>query len=93
MKESLRLENIELTHQPTHEDVTSVICPSSEELIAFSMFALKFHLKIDIKELSLTNSKSGKDLPKKVITSTNYLKISVPAGFAIITRGKERIFL
>lgn len=29
------------------------------------MFALKFHLKIDIKELSFTNSKSGKDLPKE----------------------------
>jgi hypothetical protein len=29
-----------------------------------SMFPLKFHLKIDIKELSFTNSKSVKDLPK-----------------------------
>lgn len=26
------------------------------------MFGLKFHLKIDIKELSLTSSKYGKDL-------------------------------
>lgn len=44
------------------DNITSVICASSE-LIVLSIFALQFHLRIDIKELSFTNSKSGTDLP------------------------------
>lgn len=44
------------------DNYTSVKCESSA-LIVLSMFALQFHLRIDIKELSFTNSKSGKDLP------------------------------
>ena len=52
---------------------TSVISPLSVELIVISMFALKPHLKIDLNELSLTNSKSGKDLPKNRYYNPNLL--------------------
>lgn len=54
---------------------TSVICPLSA-LMVLSMFALKFHLRIDIKELSITNSKSGKDLCKNFISAINRLTIN-----------------
>lgn len=44
--------------------------------MVLSIFALKFHLRIDIKELSITNSKSGKDLWQKVISAINCLTIN-----------------
>lgn len=56
---------------------TKQISPFSVELIVFSMFALKFHLKIDIKEVSFTNSKSGKDLQKTGISFMYYHIICV----------------
>ena len=41
-------------------DYTSTIDPFSSEHRVLSIFALKFHLNIDNKEHSCTNSKSGK---------------------------------
>ena len=80
-------------HIPIHKSNTSVICPLSEELIVLSMFALKFHLKIDIKELSFTNSKSGKDLPKESYHQYQLFQtLLMVAEHAIITRVEERNF-
>lgn len=76
---------------PIHKSNTSVICPLSEELIVLSMFALKFHLKIDIKELSFTNSKSGKDLPKESYHQYQLFQtLLMLAEHAIITRVREK---
>lgn len=45
-------------------ELTSAICPLSEEQIVLSISALKFHLRIDIKEISPNTSRFGKDLFK-----------------------------
>jgi hypothetical protein len=57
---------------------TSIICPFSEENIVFSMLVLKFHLRIDIKELSLSTSRVGKDLSKDDINFLLIKKDLVP---------------
>lgn len=49
--------------QENQGESTSMICPSSEEQIVLSMFVLKFHRRIDVRELSHnTCSRFWKDL-------------------------------
>jgi len=45
-----------------HRRITKLTRPFSVEVISFSIFGLKFHLKMDIKELPVTSFKSGNDL-------------------------------
>lgn len=83
------------------KEPTSAICPLSEEQIVFSMSLLKFHLRIDVKELSPNTSRVGKDLfkddAKFYISSIDFTKKScnlshhIHIGFREREREKKKV--